>query len=442
MAWPYDVSKKPQTGDTITAADLNTSNQEHISSNIPEDIDDYSVNSAEMLTIKDPKLGGTIVLATTLAEELEGKRFAIKDVKGEDDWIDPASYTLVELGAMKRNAIINGDLNIWLNNVSFSSVADDTYTAEMWKYNKTGTMVHTITRVTDVPTLAQSGHLSKYAIKVDCTTVDAAIAAGDICQLSTMIEGYNYAPLAQQPMVLSFWHKHTKTGTYCVALKNSGDDRSYTAEYTQTSSDTWELATILISASPSAGTWDYTNGVGLQVLFTLASGSTFHGTVDTWNTGDARATSSQVNACDNTGNDFIISQVSLRAGRVLSTASVVYEGVDFATELAQCLRYFETSYDIGTYLGSIAVTLGAIGFSANGASHVQPVQFKVPKRTIGSVVLYNPNSGATGSWRDYTAGSDIVVAADDIGFNGMRVDLTSSNDRGLTSGHYAVNARL
>jgi len=237
----------------------------------------------------------------------------------------------------QKNIIINGNFDIWQRGTSFAAMADGTYTADRWNYQKSGDMVHTISRDTDVPTVAESGMLSQYSIKIDCTTIDASIAASERCWLRYHVEGYDWSKIAQKAMTLSFWHKHTKTGTYCVGFRNNGGDRTYVTEYTQTTTDTWEKATINISASPSGGTWDYTNGLGLMLNWGLATGSTFHATGDVWNSSNDFGTSNQVNACDSTSNNFRIAQVQLEAG---STATD-FEIRNHATELAMCQRYFE-----------------------------------------------------------------------------------------------------
>jgi len=137
-------------------------------------------------------------------------------------------------------------------------------------------------------------------------------------------------------MTLSFWHKHTKTGTYCVSVRNSGYNRTYIAEYTQTTTDTWEKAEITVSASPSAGTWNYTSGTGIKLGWSIAMGANWQNTADSWLSANDAATSNQVNACDSTSNNFMLAQVQLEAGSVASD----FEIRNHTTELAMCKRYY------------------------------------------------------------------------------------------------------
>jgi len=244
----------------------------------------------------------------------------------------------------QKNVIINGDFNIWQRGTSFAPMVQYEVGADRWRYQKaSGTAVHTISRDTDVPTVAESGHLSNYSMKIDCTTADASIATSDQYRMLYVVEGYDFAPLAQKALTLSFWHKHTKTGVYCVSFTNNGSDRCYITEYTQSVTDTWEKATLNFDASPSGGTWDYTTSKGITIDFSIAMGTDYHATADTWNSSNDFATSNQVNACDSTSNNFMLAQVQLELG---STASD-FEIRDHTTELAMCKRYYEKLNNTG-----------------------------------------------------------------------------------------------
>lgn len=246
------------------------------------------------------------------------------------------SMALADLQS-NRNAIINGDFNIWQRGTSFTSLAHATYTADRWLYLKSGSMVHDITLSSDVPTVAQAGRLFLNSLKIDCQTVDSSIAATDYAAIRQRIEGYNFISLAQKEITVSFWVKATKTGVYSVHLINGGDDRSCIKEINVNASNTWEFKTLNFPASPATGTWNYANGIGLQLGFTLASGSTFQGTANSWQAGNFFATANQVNACDSTSNDFFITGVQLEAGSVATP----FEYRTIQQELSLCERYFE-----------------------------------------------------------------------------------------------------
>lgn len=228
----------------------------------------------------------------------------------------------------KYSPLKNGNFQGWLNGTSFVAVASGTITADEFTYTKVSTAVHTVSRSTDVPTVAQAGILPIYSIQMDVTTADVVIAAGDLCTLSNNVIGYDFLSIAQVPFTLSFWVKAAKTGTHCVAFRNSGSDRSYVAEYTVSVANTWEFKAINVSASPSAGTWNYADGIGLKVSWVLFAGTTFHTTANAWNTGNFLATSAQVNELDNMANNFFITLAQINPG-TLTSPTLIYEPYDY-----------------------------------------------------------------------------------------------------------------
>ena len=306
----------------------------------------------------------------------------------------------------RKNAIINGDFNVWQRGTSFTSIAHAAYNADRWAYYKTGAMVHDVSRSTDVPTVAEAGRLFNYSFLVDCTTVDAAIAAGDYCFVAQKIEGYNWLPLAQRAVTVSFWVKGTKTGIHCAHLVNSGNDRSCVKEFTINTTDTWEKKTLTYPASPSAGTWDYTTGVGVWLSFVLAAGSTFHTTADAYQTGQFFSTANQVNATDSTSNNFRLCGVQLEAGSVATE----FEQRTFPEELALCQRYYEKSFaqatapvqNSGNFDGTVmfSVTIAATNVRLGS------VHYRESKRASATITTYNP-SAANANGRDHIGGVDI-----------------------------------
>jgi hypothetical protein len=203
--------------------------------------------------------------------------------------------------------LMNGHPLVWQRGTSFAAAATGQYFADRFSYHKTGSVaVHTLSRDTSVPSVAQIGSLFEYSMLIDCTTVDASIAAGDAVFIRTVLEGYDFLKIAQQQFTIPMWVAATKAGVYCIAFRNSGTDRSYVAEFTAAGSDAWGYFPVTVPASPSAGTWDYTTGAGLQITVALACGSTFQTTAGTWETGNFIATSNQVNGCDDIANNFRI----------------------------------------------------------------------------------------------------------------------------------------
>ncbi len=210
------------------------------------------------------------------------------------------------------NLLRNGDFEVAQRGTTFAAAAG--YTIDGFAYYQSADSVVTVTQDTDVPTFAQSGHQSRHSLKLQVTTADTSIAAGQYSIIVQQMEGYDFYPAVGKPVTVSFWVKAKKTGVYCVAFNNTGSDRTHVKEYTVAVADTWEKKTVTLTMDYSGGTWNYTNGAGLSVLFTAAAGSTYQTTKNTWQTGNKLATSSQVNALDSTNNYINLAQVKLEVG--------------------------------------------------------------------------------------------------------------------------------
>jgi hypothetical protein len=297
-----------------------------------------------------------------------------------------------------NNLIIGGnfDTNPWQRGTSYVAAANNTYTADRFIYTFVGTGVVTITKTADAPTESQAGIFTTNCLKTAVTTADSSIAAGDFYTHEYRMEGYDFAQIAQRTFTLSFWHKHTVTGTYCVGFRNSGKDRSYVAEYTQTTTNTWEFASITVSASPSAGTWDYTTGLGLNLVFTLAGGSTFQTTANAWNTGNFFATSNQVNGLSSNSNVSEFSLIQCEPG----SNATPFRVRTFNDELNLCQRYFIKR----TSAGNNGILLAAGSNTATGSIAVD--YFK-PMRIVPTFGYDGTNS----NWNMALNGTTVSISA-------------------------------
>jgi hypothetical protein len=155
---------------------------------------------------------------------------------------------------------------------------------------------------------------------------------------------------------------------------------------------------MTIPASPSAGTWDYENGIGLHVNFTMAAGTNFHATADTWQTGLFLSTSSQVNGIGAVTDRFRVDLVQIESGQVATD----FEEIHIATELALCQRYFQKTFsqgvapvqNVGTTEGVFSYVTANTGTGNQGAI----LRFPVNMRVKPLVTAYNPNAFNTNWW--------------------------------------------
>lgn len=285
-----------------------------------------------------------------------------------------------------RNKIINGKMEIAQRATGFP--AANGYNLDRWSVINTTAAVVTIDQQSDFP-----GNEFRTYHRTVVTTADASVDATDTYVNFQAIEGYNARDLIGRTFTLSFWVRSPKTGVHCIAFKNSGSDRSFIAEYTVNAADTWEFKSVTVNGGLiTAGTWNWTNGVGLSVCFTLMNGTTRQTTANAWQTGDFYSTSAQVNVLDAINNIFAITGVQLEAGPVATP----FEHRPYGLELVLCRRYFrplegmvgriDTTASNAVFAGSFDVPMRAaptVTFS--GASQIH--EMSVAGRDISSVLL-------------------------------------------------------
>ena len=288
---------------------------------------------------------------------------------------------------VRKNLIINGGMEVAQRGTTFTAASG--FTLDRWEIGSAGAMVIDVSQQTNATAPALTSSYLYYEV----TTVDTSIAAADLSLIAQHIEGYNIIPLgwhltdqaSKKDVTVSFWHKHTKTGINCVAIRNASLTRSYVAEYTQTVSDTWEYESFTIPA-PTDGTWEVGNASGIQIFFGAVVGSTYQAAKDTWQTGNYLGTSSQVNNCDSTSNKMRFTGIQLEVG----DTATEFENRMFAEELALCQRYYQKSYPYGTSPGT-AISGGCQSYTAQRTAtqeYISPAQFAVLMRATPTLTIY------------------------------------------------------
>ena len=251
--------------------------------------------------------------------------------------IDSRALATSVPGYAFKNALMNGDFQIWQRATSFTGITSTTKTADRWVAGISTGGTWTNNTNSGVPTVAQAGVLAPQSTFLQCTTAQASLAVNAYVMYFQKIEGYVWRYFAQRALTLSFWTNSSKTGVYSINLTNGGADRCYVAEFTVNAANTWEKKVINIPASPSAGTWDYANGNGCYVMFALACGTNFRTAPNVWTTGNFFASTGQtVNLADATSNQMFFALVQLEAG----SSATDFAPVPLEVELQRCRRYY------------------------------------------------------------------------------------------------------
>lgn len=258
-----------------------------------------------------------------------------------------------------KNRLINGDMTMAQRGTNFPNiVSGGIYTLDRWTILQGGTAVTTVNQITGVPTTNEFQN----SLSITINTADASLAANEYSMIQQNIEGYNVRDLIGRAFTISFWVYSPLAGTHCIALRNSDDGRSYIVEYTVLVANTWEKKSVAVPGGLiTTGTWNWTNGKGLQVGWCLASGTSFQAPKDAWQVGNFIATANQVNCLSVTGGVFAITGTQLEPGY----AATDFEHRPIALETTLCQRYFELLYIGGVvcYNQTTTVVLGTVTFS-------------------------------------------------------------------------------
>jgi len=281
-----------------------------------------------------------------------------------------------------RNKIINGKMEIAQRGTSFT-LDSAKYMLDRWRGLNSTSAILTAAKSTDTPS---DEYNSSFALTV--TTADASVAAGDFVTIGQAIEGYNVRDLIGRDFTLSFWVRSAKTGTHCVTFRNLGLDRTYVAEYTVNTADTWEKKTITVSAGLiTAGTWDWENGYGLSAYWSLTAGTTYQTTANTWQTGNFFSTTNQVNVCDTVNNIFAITGVQLEAGSVATP----FEHRSYANEQQLCRRYYQAWGAFAAGAGSSSkryASTSGFGWHIGQIQH-EPIMRAAPTWSTSTPIYWN-----------------------------------------------------
>jgi hypothetical protein len=240
-----------------------------------------------------------------------------------------------------KNRIINGAMVIDQRNAgaSVSASGSTTYFTDRWSILENTDGTATGQQSTTAPT----GFSNSLLFTV--TSADSSLTTTQQAIIRQPIEGFNtfdlgFGTATAQTVTLSFWVRSSVTGTFSGSLRNSASDRSYPFTYTISAANTFEQKTVTV-AGDTSGTWiGATNGIGLEVIFSLGAGPDRSGTVNVWAAANLVAATGATNLMATDGATFYITGVQLEKG---STATS-FDYRPYGTELALCQRYYYKTF--------------------------------------------------------------------------------------------------
>ena len=350
-----------------------------------------------------------------------------------------------------RNRIINGAMRIDQRNAgaAVSATTDYTYTLDRWDFRATQSAKFTVQQDSSANTVA--GFTSSLKIT---SSSSYSVVSSDFFDIEQRIEGFNIGDLGfgtanAKSVTLSFWVRSSLTGTFGGALKNQNSDRSYLFSYTIVAANTWEQKFITV-AGDQGGTWLTDNTIGLIVQFSLGAGSTFSGTVNTWNAGNYYQPTGATSVVGTNGATWYVTGVQLEEGSVPTP----FEYRQYGTELQLCQRYFYTTYPAGSALGTASRTINARTASTLDATSLNRSwyingNYPIVMRANPTVTIYNDQTGTPSSVYEYSSGVSRTVSNVDsnanCGAGGVGGYMTLTSNQGQynpTTFHIASTAEL
>jgi len=251
----------------------------------------------------------------------------------------------------RKNIVINGAMQISQRSASVTGLGAATgyFTLDRWVMVENdasaGRFTMSQSAVTDLAGFSN-------ALKIDCTTVDTSIAAGEVLTITQRIEGLNLQQLkasstSTKAFTVSYYAKSNASRAIALEIHTTeGTNKQISALHTIGTS--WARYSMTVPAASSTEL-DNDNTEAMQVNLWLHGGSTFTG--GTLNTG-ALAASTNANRAAGIGSIFASTDNTLEiTGFQIEVGSQAtpFEHRSFGEELALCQRYLVKFTSTGVY---------------------------------------------------------------------------------------------
>ena len=361
-----------------------------------------------------------------------------------------AATTLAGAGLAKRPnkkpIIINGNMAVAQRGTSFADVGNGDYTLDRYRTSVSDDGAITITQEALTSGNAYNDGF-RTALKCDVTTADTSMTGTQKFLIQQILEAQDlqvlkYGTSSAEKLTLSFWVKATKTGTNIVRLYAFDDDRSVSASYTVSSSNTWEHKVLNFPAD-TTGVIDNNNGQGIQISWALAAGGDFtSGTLATSWAANTAANDfvGQVNNFDSTSNNWHLTGVQLEVGEFTSSTLPPFQHESFADNLARCHRYCYVMGASANAEDQGQITIGSGLVRSSGSAKFTDIcgTYPQPLRTLPSVTQVGGDMADLFCYKDDGTSADPSSIA--IGRNTIALKMT--NNMGTSSSLSAGDATV
>ncbi len=303
------------------------------------------------------------------AAPFDGQVIYMTDVDQTAVW-DGTQWTVLAPIAGGRNAVINGNMDVWQRGTSFTiSTGVVTYTADRWQqyFNGGGT-------ITQETTVKPATSLFSLKMTATATSGDNAIYQ--------LVEEKNMAKFKGKTVTLSV----KLAGTATI---NPGINLAYSTTADDFLTNTGTQATVVSTTSPA---------INASTFVTYTRTFTVPTTAKTLRIGINSG--SMVNT-----NVLYVAEVQLEAGAVATP----FEFEDYSKTLAKCQRYYEAGTNL--WMSAYGVTSAILDTRINEYVSFNVTKRSAPTVTLSSITKTNETLSGGAIWADpaVKSGSNTVT---------------------------------
>lgn len=365
------------------------------------------------------KLAASSVVAGNLAASVMAT--AAEVATGTDDTkiVTPLAAAPYGYSSMARQAIINGNFDVWQRGTTFATCPGIAYYADRWvAYDGGGTSQTKISRQ-DGTGVYGSYYCARFGRVASSTDTNG-------CFLGQPLGSLDSIKFRNKKLTLSFWARKganfSATSDLLVGkiLSGTSTDGAITTVGTDIGSVNCTLTTTWtkFTATTSAVVADTVTQLAVRFSYT--------------GTGTAGA-----------ADYFEITQVQLCAGDV----ALPFQPKSFEEELRACQRYYEKSFDYATAPADSAGVLGSLTVVNAATGNYNPVgqaQYKVSKRITVTPTLYNTGASHADKIRNVSASTNHPATITSAGQSGFFVNVNNSATTAaqILSTHWTAEAEL
>jgi len=334
-----------------------------------------------------------------------------------------------------RNLVYNGDMMVHQRGGSTQVTGTDTYVLDGFGVETRDSDGASYDATWSQSTTVPAGQGFKYSLKCDVASTTSPSGSDNYllrhCIEDNLLQHLDIGTANAKTFTVSFWVRSSKTGTYCLQIRDMPATDHAVVEYTISSADTWEHKVITIAGN-TGGNMTVAGNAGYDLHWHLSTGSSDHESATNNAFADNssnlfRATSNQVNLFDSATAEWYITGIQFEVGNQASE----FEHVPFDVQLQRCLRYFYKHTD-PLSSNNEPVCMGSMYSSSqcNGIIH-----FPVKMRTSPSLIC----TDASTHFRIYrNSGSDPVDNFSSGETTLVAAEIYNNSDVSGTAGHAAT----